>query len=191
MNADHCGASAAKPQSRSRSTGSRNARPLRVCDRQKEKGSDKVISMLLPMSTDVRSLDRSRLPLARSAIKSRVLMYAYATRGLGFLVRCATISRQLGQGRQRSGGSPLFMINHRSSNIWKISDVLSMWGFAALAPIIPQANSHCQSTKLTALQCNKSFKFQNFLGACPKASDYHTSVLMSTPNNFYPHTPML
>ena len=44
-------------------------------------------------------------------------MYSYATRGLGFLVRCATISRQLhvGQGRQRSGGSPLFMINHRSS----------------------------------------------------------------------------
>ena len=28
-------------------------------------------------------------------------MYSYATRGLGFLVRCATISRQLGQGRQR------------------------------------------------------------------------------------------
>ena len=46
--------------------------------------------------------------------KSRVLMYSYATRGLGFLVRCATISRQLGQ---RSGGSPLFMINHRSSSI--------------------------------------------------------------------------
>ena len=45
-------------------------------------------------------------------IKSRVLMYSYATRGLGFLVHCATISRQLGQ---RSGGSPLFMINHRSS----------------------------------------------------------------------------
>jgi len=22
------------------------------------------------------------------------------------------------------------------------------------------------------------------------ACDYHTSVLMSTPNNFYPHTPM-
>ena len=39
-------------------------------------------------------------------------MYSYATRGLGFLVRCATISRKLGQG---SGGSPLFMINHRSS----------------------------------------------------------------------------
>ena len=38
-------------------------------------------------------------------------MYSYATRGLGFLVRCATISRQLGQGRQRSGGSPLFMLN--------------------------------------------------------------------------------
>ena len=44
-------------------------------------------------------------------------MYSYATRGLGFLVRCATISRQLGQGRQRSGGSPLFMINHRSSYV--------------------------------------------------------------------------
>ena len=44
-------------------------------------------------------------------LKSRVLMYSYATRGLGFLVRCATISRQLGQGRQRSGGSPLFMFN--------------------------------------------------------------------------------
>ena len=52
-------------------------------------------------------------------LKSRVLMYSYATRGLGFLVRCATISRQLGQGRQRSGGSPLFMINHRSSDIHK------------------------------------------------------------------------
>ena len=38
-------------------------------------------------------------------------MYSYATRGLGFLVHCATISRQLGQGRQRSGGSPLFMLN--------------------------------------------------------------------------------
>ena len=36
---------------------------------------------------------------------------SYATRGLGFLVRCATISRQLGQGRQRSGGLPLFMLN--------------------------------------------------------------------------------
>ena len=50
-------------------------------------------------------------------LRSRVLMHAYATRGLGFLVRCAIISRQLGQGRQQSGGSPLFMINHRSSMI--------------------------------------------------------------------------
>ena len=40
-------------------------------------------------------------------------MYSYATRGLGFLVHCATISRKLGQG---SGGSPLFMINHRSTS---------------------------------------------------------------------------
>ena len=96
------------------------ARPLHVCDRQKEKGSDKSdIDALpqLPISTGVPrlpwsvQLDRSRSP--RSAIKSRVLqIHAYATRGLGFLVRCATISRQLGQGRLRSGGSPLFMINH-------------------------------------------------------------------------------
>ena len=101
------------------------ARPLHVCDRQKEKGSVKSdidASPQLPISTGVLRipwsvpLDRSRLP--RSAIKSsRVLMHAYATRGLGFLVRCATISRQLGQGRLRSGGSPLFMINHMSSTI--------------------------------------------------------------------------
>ena len=103
-------------------------RPLRVCDRQKEKGSEIDASPQLPIATGVQSLDRSKLPwsvpldrsrLPRSAIiwqlKSRVLMYSYATSGLGFLVRCATISRQLGQGRQRSGGSPLFMINHRSS----------------------------------------------------------------------------
>ena len=81
----------------------------------------------LPISTGVQLLDRSRLPWSVRSIdrdyqgqlswrlKSRVLMYSYTTRGLGFLVRCATISRQLGQGRQRSGGSPLFMINHRSS----------------------------------------------------------------------------
>ena len=107
-------------RSRSRSTGSRNARPLREC--QKEKGSDIDAS---PLSAGVQSLDRSRLPWSvpldrsrspRSAIKSGVLMHAYATRGLGFLVRCATISRQLHVGL-RSGGSPLFMINHRSS-LW-------------------------------------------------------------------------
>ena len=104
---------------RSRSTGSRNARPLRVCDHQKEKGSDKSdidASPQLPISTGVPRLpwlvplDQSRSP--RSAIKFRVLKHAYAIRGLGFLVRCATISRQLGQGRLRSGGSPLFIINH-------------------------------------------------------------------------------
>ena len=61
------------------------------------------------------SIDRDYQGQLSWQLKSRVLMYSYATRGLGFLVRCATISRQLGQGRQRSGGSPLFMINHRSS----------------------------------------------------------------------------
>ena len=56
-------------------------------------------------------------------------MYSYATRGLGFLVRCATISRQLGQGRQRSGGSPLFMINHRSSiYIYILGECRALWG---------------------------------------------------------------
>ena len=88
-----------------------------IAKKKKALISDIDVSPQLPMSTDVRSLDRSRVPLARSAIKSRVLMYAYATRGLGFLVRCATISRQLGQGRLWSGGSPLFMINHRSSRV--------------------------------------------------------------------------
>ena len=40
----------------------------------------------------------------------------------------------------------------------------------------------------------KASNFKIFLGACPqtplRACDYCTSVLMSTPNNFYPHTPM-
>ena len=58
-----------------------------------------------------RSIDRDYQGQLSWRFKSRVLMYSYATRGLGFLVRCATISRQLGQGRQRSGGSPLFMLN--------------------------------------------------------------------------------
>ena len=88
----------------------------------KKKSSEIDASPQLPISTGVQLLDRSRLPWSVRSIdrdyqgqlswrlKSRVLMYSYATRGLGFLVRCATISRQLGQGRQRSGGSPLFMI---------------------------------------------------------------------------------
>ena len=59
-----------------------------------------------------RSIEITKVSYHAWQLKSRVLMYSYATRGLGFLVRCA---RQLGQGRQRSGGSPLFMINHRSS----------------------------------------------------------------------------
>ena len=98
-------------------------RPTTTC-MQSPKRTDIDASPQLPISTGIQSLDRSRLPWSipldrsrspRSAIKSRVLMHAYATRGLGFLVRCATISRQLGQGRLRSRGSPLFMINHRSS----------------------------------------------------------------------------
>jgi len=40
----------------------------------------------------------------------------------------------------------------------------------------------------------KALNFKIFLGACPQtplgACDYRTSVLMSTPNNFYLHTPM-
>ena len=40
----------------------------------------------------------------------------------------------------------------------------------------------------------KVSNFKIFLGACPQtplgACDYCTSVLMSTPNNFYPYTPM-
>ena len=96
--------------------------PPTTCMRSpKRKGSEIDASPQLPISTGVQSLDRSRLPWSvrsidrRSAIMPAQLMYSYATRGLGFLVRCATISRLLGQGRQRSGGSPLFMINHRSS----------------------------------------------------------------------------
>ena len=104
----------------------------------KRKSSEIDASPQLPISTGVQLLDRSRLPWSVRSIdrdyqgqlswrlKSRVLMYSYATRGLGFLVRCATISRQLGQGRQRSGGSPLFMINHRSSN--------NNWGEPERAP---------------------------------------------------------
>ena len=93
----------------------------------RSKGSEIKASPQLPISTGVQSLDRSRLPWWYRSIdryhqgqlswqlKSRVLMYSYATRGSGFLVCCATISRKLGQGRLRSGGSPLFMINHRYS----------------------------------------------------------------------------
>ena len=64
-----------------------------------------------------RLIDRDYQGQLSRRLRSRVLMHAYATGGLGFLVCCAIISRQLGQGRQLSGGSPLFMINHRSSYI--------------------------------------------------------------------------
>ena len=96
-------------------------RPLRVCDRQKRK---RLRNRCFATATDIngcsvaRSIEVTMVGTARSIegqlswrFKSRVLMYSYATRGLGFLVRCPTISRQLGQGRQRSRGSPLFMLN--------------------------------------------------------------------------------
>ena len=54
-----------------------------------------------------RSIEITKVSYHAWQLKSRVPMLP--------LVRCETISRQLGQGRQRSGGSPLFMINHRSS----------------------------------------------------------------------------
>ena len=95
-------------------------RPLRVCDRQKRKrlrnrcfatatdinGCSVARSIEVTMHGRYRSIDRDYQG------QSRVLMYSYATstRGLGFLVCCAAICRKLGQGRQWSGGSPLFMI---------------------------------------------------------------------------------
>ena len=90
--------------------------PLRVCDRQKEKGSEIDASPQLPISTGVQSLDRSRLPwsvsldrsrLPRSAIMAARVQSTDVFRVLGFLVCCATISRKLGQGRKWSVGSPL------------------------------------------------------------------------------------
>ena len=104
-------------------------RPLRVCDRQKRK---RLRNRCFATATDInrcsvarsievtmvgryRLIDRDYQGQLSRRLRSRVLMHAYATRGLGFLVCCAIISRQLGQGRQLSGGSPLFMINYRSS----------------------------------------------------------------------------
>ena len=45
-----------------------------------------------------------------------VLMYASATRGLGFLVHVYAVQCSY-QGTLRSGGSPLFMINHMPSYV--------------------------------------------------------------------------
>ena len=89
----------------------RQARLQQMNDNQRERLQDE--------TDEEREARLQQMSQLSWQLKSRVLMYSYATRGLGFLVRCATISRQLhvGQGRQRSGGSPLFMINHRSSYI--------------------------------------------------------------------------
>ena len=54
------------------------------------------------------------IEITKVSYHGRVLMYACATRGLGFLVCCAM---QLGQGTLRSGGSPFFMINHMPSYV--------------------------------------------------------------------------
>ena len=69
-----------------------------------------------------RSIEITKVSYHAWQLKSRVPMLP--------LVRCATISRQLGQGRQRSGGSPLFMINHRSSHIIGSTTVLPDYGVA-------------------------------------------------------------
>ena len=136
-------------------------RPTTTCMRspKRKRLSDKSdidASPQLPISTGVPRLpwsvplDRSRSP--RSAIKSRVLMHAYVTRGLGFLLRCATISRQLGQGRLRSGGSPLFMINHMSSTIGCLdcklptTEGLEVWSFQL---ITRARDSRCVATVRT------------------------------------------
>ena len=66
-------------------------------------------SIEVTMVGTARSIEITKVSYHAWQLKSRVPMLP--------LVRCATISRQLGQGRQRSGGSPLFMINHRSSII--------------------------------------------------------------------------
>ena len=99
-----------------------------------------------------RSIDRDYQGQLSRRLRSRVLMHAYATRGLGFLVRCAIISRQLGQGRQRSGGSPLFMINHRSSNNWgersEAPHGRYIWDFPYIIIIIYRRTSDCSNFAL-------------------------------------------
>ena len=90
-------------------------RPLRVSDRQKIK---RLRNRCFATATDINGcsvvrvpwsvpLDRSRLP--RSAIMAAQVQYSYQR----LRVSCMLCNNF--QGKQRSGGSPLFMINHRSS----------------------------------------------------------------------------
>ena len=88
-------------RSRSRSTGSRNARPLRECDCQKEKGSDIDASPQLPISVGVQSLDRSiEVTMVGTTRSIEITKVSYQVQSSDEAVRCATISRQLhvGQG---------------------------------------------------------------------------------------------
>ena len=124
---------------------------------KKEKGSDR--NRCFATATDInrcsvarsievtmvgryRSIDRDYQGQLSRRLRSRVLMHAYAQRTRNLLVRCAIISRQLGQGRQRSGGSPLFMINHRSSYIMLMCMLIRYLAVLLLSLYTPVRTTH-------------------------------------------------